>query len=175
MSVSLVGRLCLTFALSVAAAPLAAQSDSTRMPTFYVGGGVSQFDLSGTGTAPLFVANAAWELRRVFLLEAGTSVARLDQDVGTTTLLIPGGQVQAQGRIGNLRPYIGLGAGVALDVRDEAYGGWNTEPAVSASAGLRLWFKRWLALRAELRLQGIGTGFEGAVAEWHAGLTGRMK
>jgi hypothetical protein len=168
-------RLVVALSLAGVAAPSMAQSDSTRLPSLYTGGGVSQFDLSGTGTAALFVVRANWDWRRNVVLEVGGGMARLDQDVGRTTLLVPEGQVQAQAHLGNWRPYIGVGAGVAFDVRNEAIGGWNTEPTVSASVGTRLWFRRWLALRAELRLRGIGSGFEGAAAEWTGGLQWRFK
>ena len=162
-------------ALCIAAAPLDAQSDSTRPPSFYVGGGVSQFDLSGTGSAPLFVARAGWDWRRNLVLEVGASISRLDQDIATTTLLIPDAQIQAQAHVGNWRPYFGLGGGIAIDARNEALGGWDTEPVVSASAGARVWFRRWLAARGELRVHGIGSGFEGAAAEWSGGIQWRFK
>ena len=162
-------------ALCIGAASLDAQTDSTRLPSFHVGGGVSQFDLSGTGSAPLFVARAGWDWRRNLVLEVGASVSRLDQDFATTTLIIPDAQIQAQAHVGNWRPYFGLGGGIAIDARNEALGGWNTEPVVSASAGARVWFRRWLAARGELRVHGIGSGFEGAAAEWSGGLQWRFK
>ena len=162
-------------ALCIGAAALGAQADSTRLPSFYVGGGVSQFDLSGTGSAPTFVARAGWDWRRNLVLEVGASISRLDQDFATTTLLIPDAQIQAQAHVGNWRPYFGLGGGIAIDARNEALGGWNIEPAVSASAGARVWFRRWLAARGELRVHGIGSGFEGAAAEWTGGLQWRFK
>jgi hypothetical protein len=170
---SAIGAVVLATFLFVPAAQ--GQSDSTRMPSFYVGGGVSQYDLSGTGTAPAFAARAAWDWRRNFVLEAGASITRTNLSDGLPMLVIPDAQIQAQARIGNWRPYVGVGAGVAIGTSSGVAGGWSTEPVASASGGVRVWFRRWLAARAELRVHGIGTGFEGATAEWTGGLQWRLK
>ena len=157
------------------ASPLSAQTDSLRGAAVYVGGGVSQYDLSGTGTAGLFAVRVDWAVIRPFILtEIGASVARVTQSGDESWLMVPEAQIQGQLTRGNFRPYLGVGLGVSIDARSENFGGVDTEPTLSAAAGFRLWFKRRVGARAELRVRGIGERFQGSTAEWSGGITWRM-
>jgi hypothetical protein len=162
-------------ALCIAAATLEAQADSTRPPSFYVGGGISEFDFSGTGTTPALAVRASWDWRRYFVVEVGTSIARIEEDFGTHTLVIPDVQLQAQLPAGNWRPYAGVGAGIAMGAPSGLMGAYRVDPALSTSAGVRVWFRRWLAARGELRVHGFGSRFQSAAAEWTGGLQWRFK
>jgi hypothetical protein len=150
-----------------------AQPGTRARPSVSASAGVSQYDLSGTGTAPMGALRADYPLDHVLLVEGGVSVARPDQQFGqTTTFVVPevGLQLQLPRR---LAPYLGIGAGAAIDFRGDASGGTQSDPTVSGAAGLRAWLTDQVGLRGELRVRGIGTGFEGAAAEWTFGVSWR--
>ena len=99
--------------------------------------------------------------------------ARPEQQFGaTSTLVIPeiGVQLQLPRR---LAPYLGVGVGSALDFRGRANGGTRRDLTTSGAVGVRGWLSDRLALRGELRVRGVGTGFEGSAAEWTAGASWR--
>jgi hypothetical protein len=108
------------------------------------------------------------------LWEGGVGVSFPDQQFGdTTTFVVPEAQVQLQ-YPARLAPYLGVGAGLALDVRGEEDGGTQTEPTFSAAGGARVAMTEQLGLRAELRVRGIGTNFSGTTAEFTAGVGWRF-
>jgi hypothetical protein len=161
-------------AIALAAAPAAAQSPRALRPAVSVSAGVSQFDLSGTGTAPLVALRGDYPLLRALLVEAGVSVARPEQQFGgTTTFVIPEVALQLQ-LPRRVAPYLGLGLGEAFDFRPERAGGLRNDVTVSGAAGVRAWLTEQVGLRGELRVRGIGTGFEGSTAEWTLGGAWRM-
>jgi hypothetical protein len=155
--------------LAAAAAPAHAQIGAPARPSLSIAGGISQFDLSGTGTAPVVTARVDYPLGRVLLAEGGVAVARPDQQFGSrTTLVVPevGLQLQYPARVA---PYLGVGVGSALDFRRERDGGTVGDPTVSGAAGVRAWVTDRLGLRGELRVRGIGRNFAGSTAEWTVG------
>jgi hypothetical protein len=156
-------------AAAAAPAHAHAQAGASTRPSIAVGAGVSQFDLSGTGTAPVFTARVDYPLGRVLLAEGGVAVARPDQQFGdTTTFVVPevGVQIQLPRRVA---PYLGVGVGAALDFRRERDGGTVSDPTFSGAAGVRAWLTERVGLRGELRVRGIGTRFTGSAAEWTGG------
>jgi hypothetical protein len=136
--------------------------------------GVSEFDLSGTGTSFTAAARLDGEVTELLILEGSVGVSFPDQQFGdTTTFVVPEVQVQVQWPA-RLAPYLGVGAGVAMDFRNEQDGGTQTWPTFSASGGARLAVAQGLGLRAELRVRGVEEDFAGSAAEFTAGLSWRF-
>jgi hypothetical protein len=168
----------LAAALLVALPAASAEAQSRIRPAYTLSAGLSQFDLSGTGDAATFALRADVPLAPAVLLEGGVGVTRPPQDLGpagrphTTTLVVPeiGLQLQLPRRIA---PYLGIASGAAIDLRGSEWGGTRSDYTLSGAAGLRAWMSDQVALRGELRLRGIGTGFEGAAAEWTLGVSWR--
>lgn len=134
--------------------------------TVSVVGGVSQFDLSGTGTTGVIGVRGDLAARRWLLLEGGLTVFRPNEQFDQRrTYVIPEVQVQAQVPHHRVRPYLGLGVGSLLASRD-----LSPQRALSGALGTRVLLRdARVNLRAELRVRGIGEGFSGAVAEWTLG------
>jgi hypothetical protein len=121
---------------------------------------------------PMVAFRADFPLGRALLAEGGFGVARPESGSGSrATLLTPEAQLQAQLRLGRVLPYIGLGGGAA--VASEA-GNIDSEVTASAAGGFRAWLTPRAGIRAELRVRGIGSGFEGAAAEWTVGFGWRF-
>jgi hypothetical protein len=136
--------------------------------------GVSEFDLSGTGDAFTAAARLDGEIRPALLWEGSLGFTFVAQQFGdTTTFVVSEAQVQLQWPA-RLAPYIGVGAGLALDFRDEEDGGTQTDPTFSGAVGARFDLTEALGLRAELRLRGVGDSFQGSTAELTAGVGWRF-
>jgi hypothetical protein len=136
-----------------------------------VSAGVSQYDLSGTGNAVHGAVRMLRPIGSAVLFEAGSGITRIAPSTGESSwLLIPEVQLQAQLVSGRFAPYVGAGGGAAL-----AFGGGDSdaELTLSVGAGVRVAVAPAIALGAELRVRGIGTGFEGSTAEWTAGVAWR--
>lgn len=129
-------------------------------------GGVSQFDLSGTGTTGVLGLRGELSAKRWLVFEAGLTAFRPDEQFGQQrTYVIPEIQVQAQVPSRSFRPYVGLGVGSLL-----ASGNSDARRALSAAAGTRIVIPETrFNVRAELRVRGIGESFSGAIAEWTVG------
>jgi hypothetical protein len=154
---------------------VSAQSSLPPRPAVSIGAGVSQFDLAGTGTAPMGAVRADFPLGRLFMLEGGVGFARPEQQFGArTSFVVPEIQLQVQLPMGPVMPYLGAGGGIAMDFRPDQAGGLESDITLSAAAGLRWWVTPRLGTRAELRLRGVGNRFTGSAAEWTAGLTWRL-
>ncbi len=164
--------LGLAAGLAAAAGAAAAQPPSAPAPAPWRYGaslvaGVSQYDLSGTGTTAVLGMRLDAELRRWLVAEAALGFFRPEEQVGERTrYTLPEAQLQVQwpGRV--VRPYLGAGGGYLL--ADGARGGRGT---ASAAGGARIALPgpRFDA-RGELRVRGVGSGFSGAAAEWVVGL-----
>jgi hypothetical protein len=161
-------------ALLLCSTPLGAQS-VPMIPTLTLSGGVMQYDLSGTGDEMMYAARVEAPYSRLLILEGGIAGARLKQQFGdTTTFIVVDGQAQLQWPLRVVRPYIGAGAGMSIDARDDEDGGTDTDIALSAAVGARAPLRDRLGMRAELRVRGIGTNFSGSTAEWTLGLSWRL-
>lgn len=141
----------------------------------FLGYGISQFDLSGTGSSRLWAIRVDRTFGRFLVAEAGASMMRPALQSGDTTkFIVPELQLQVQLPIARVAPYIGAGIGAAIHIADDRVGGVDRDPAFSVAAGSRLWITRRLGLRAELRLRGIETRFTGSTADWVAGASWRF-
>ena len=153
--------------IALAVLPEPAQAQIRR--TVGVSVGAMQFDLSGTGTAPAAALRFTLPLSRVVLFEAGTLVARPEQQFGsTTTFIVPEAAIQFQVPR-RIAPYLGIGTGWAVDLRGDNQGGAVSRVTFSGAAGLRAAVSENAGITGELRVRGIGTGFGGSTAEWMVG------
>ena len=155
-----------------------AVSRDTRIKTVSLIAGVSQFDLSGTGTAALIGARADMELNRWFLGEVGfTTMRPLEQFGQRATYALPELQLQVQLPFSVVRPYVGAGVGFATAFAQGA-GAATTGTvavAVAVAGGLRVVLPGTRTIvRTELRVRGLGTSFSGSMADWAVGLGRRF-
>lgn len=171
-SILVLGSVLLT-AVSVGAQENGTAPAESHNKTISLIAGASQFDLSGTGTTALIGARADMDLNRWLVGEAGFSAMRpLEQSGQRTTYILPEVQIQAQLPLGAVRPYIGVGPGFAFVQRS---GGSETTGTVAAAGGLRMLLPGIsTALRAELRVRGVGSSFSGSMAEWTLGVGRRF-
>ena len=155
------------------AIPVGAQT-GTREVSFAVG--VSQFDASGTGTAPMAAIRGALLVGRWMLSEISLSYASLDEQFSTTNTRVGVGEAQLQAQLPatRIRPYLGLGGGW-LHYFNNAAGRSATTPTISGSVGLRVPVTSAVLFRGELRLRswksgGTSSGFHNNAAEFTAGM-----
>ena len=140
-----------------------------------IAGGASQFDASGTGTAPLAAIRAVTPLVRQWMLgEISLSYASLDEQFSTanTRVGVAEGQLQAQLNAARVRPYVGVGGGW-LHYFNNSVGRPPTGSTVSGSGGLRIPVSSALLLRGELRFRiwkSWDEDFVNSAAEWTFGM-----
>ena len=153
-------------------------SDATNAfgarPALSLSAGVSQFDLSGTGTTSIVALRGEYPLVPALLIEGGVTIARPQQAFSDRgTLLMPELQLQLQ-LPRRVAPFIGLGTGFAHDGVVARYGGDANRITLSGTAGLRAAITRQVGLRAELRVREFGTEFNGTTADWTLGAAWRF-
>jgi hypothetical protein len=142
-----------------------------RYVTLTAAAGVSQWDLSGTGSSVLLAVRADRPLGPLWLLGEGSlSTFRTDEQGGSVSYIVPEVQLQLQVPRA-IAPYLGFGAGAfRRDGADAA----NVDQSVlttSGAVGIRLWgLIPRAVLRAELRVRGVGEHFTGSAAEWTGGV-----
>lgn len=140
-----------------------------RHATVTAVGGVTQWDLSGTGSSIILGARLDRQLGASWLLgEASLTTFRPEEQRGSSTYLIPEVQLQLQVPRA-IAPYIG--AGVGSFTRVTGGPGRQSELTASGAVGVRLWgLIPRAVLRGELRVRGIGERFTGSAAEWTGGI-----
>ena len=162
--------------LALAAHSASAQSATTPAPqtSRYAAGlvaGVSQFDLSGTGTTVLVGARFAADLQRWLVAEAALQSIQPEEQFGVSArYTIPEVQLQLQypGRV--VRPYLGVGGGYVF-----ASDGREKQGTGSGAVGLGIGPpSARLDVLTELRVRGIGRSFGGSTAEWTLGVVHRF-
>jgi hypothetical protein len=150
------------------AAPAQADAQLVPVPHFSIMGGVSQFDLSGTGTAPFGAIRVDVPLL-VVIAEGSLGVFRPKEQSGTSTYIIPEAQLQWQILPFLVKPYVGIGGGLFKAVSGPSSA---SEITASASAGVRVSVPLIGAgVRGEVRVRGIGSSFGGSAAEWTLGVS----
>ena len=159
--------LAIVAALSALPSPRAAAQ--LPIPSVSLMGGVSQWDLSGTGSSPF--ASLRVDLPLLFVIGEGSVGAfRAKEQAGTSTYVIPEVQLQWQLLPLLVKPYVGIGGGYFRAISGPAQHG--SEFTGSASAGVRVGIPLLGAgLRAEVRARGIGSGFSGSAVEYTAGVS----
>jgi hypothetical protein len=163
-------RQSFLIAFLVALASATRVSAQLPIPTFGLAGGVSHFDLSGTGSAP--IASLRLDLPLFPLIaEASLSAFRpMEQNGVQRSYIIPEAQLQYQLFPMFIRPYVGVGAGYfrAITGPDPH----RNDVTYSASAGIRAGFPTLpFSVRTEFRVRGIGSGFAGSATEWTIGIS----
>jgi len=160
-----------SLALASVGLTLAAVSASAQLPlpSFAVVGGVSHFDLSGTGTTAIGALRAEIPLLSL-VAEGSFGVMRPKEQDGTRTYIIPEAQLQYQILPILVRPYIGVGGGLfkAVSGPDPHNSDFTASAAVGVRATLPL---TGFGLRAEARVRGIGSGFGGSSTELTVGVS----
>jgi hypothetical protein len=168
-------KLATMAAAAVVTLPAAgtAQSVSRQSPALSISAGIFHYDLSGVATTPMVALRADFPLGRVMLLEGGFGVARPEatSSGARSTMLTPEAQLQFQLPLRRVQPYLGVGGGAAIAARA---GDVESSVTASAAGGVRAWLTPRTGVRAELRVRGIGSGFEGASDEWTVGFAWRF-
>ena len=146
------------------ARPLHAQ---LPIPAFSIAGGVSTY---GTGTSPLGVVRVDIPLLSI-VAEGSLAAFRVKEEADVhRTYIIPEAQLQYQLFPILVRPYIGVGAGLfkAVSGPDPH----RSDFTLSASAGVRVGIPLTpIAARGEVRVRGIGSGFDASATEWTLGVS----
>ncbi len=160
--------LLASLVLAVGPGPLRAQVGPER-PTLTIMAGPSQYDLSGTGTAPFAGVAVAIPLGRFLLLEPALSVMQYNADFGLHVRhVFPEAQVQAQLPLaGGAAPYLGIGAGRTFVFES---GDHFSALTLSAAGGIRIPLSPAWGVRGELRVRAVDPW--GAVtADWGLGIS----
>ena len=169
-------RLAATLLLSaIVTLPTHRAAAQLPIPSLSIVGGVSRYNLSGTGTAPFGAVRL--DIPLLFVIAEGSlGVLRTNGDVASRTYVIPEVQLQWQLLPFLVKPYVGLGGGLFRTVSGTGTGTGTgssaSEITASASAGVRLGIPLIGAgLRAEVRIRGIGSSFSGRATEWTLGVS----
>ena len=162
----------LVFSFALAAAPSSAIAQGGRAPTeTALILGPSPYDLSGTGTG--FAVNAGIAvpvLRQVLILEPSLGIFTYSSQFGNRThWLFPELSLQAQARLGGVRPYLGggMGAGTA-----GLSGPARWQITLHGVAGMRVHLGGRWGVRGEMRLRSVDP-FHGNTVDLGIGVTRR--
>jgi hypothetical protein len=160
-------------AIFLAPSSLLAQDPAPRHLTSSIG--LLQYDFAGAGFAPMLAVRGTMPISSVLILEAGVLGARPQTQLGQSrTFLVPEAQIHLAIPFSDFIPYMGLGTGVAIDLRDAASGGSRTDLTISGSLGLRAWLGERAGVHVEYRGRGIGVDFDGSSSEYTAGMIWRI-
>src|SRR5687768_17131894 len=164
----------LSFALfTIAAGSIPAFAQSERETSLILGGGVMNFDLSGTGTVPAFTARVSRELGANFVLEGGFTFAKPDQQFGDSTLIAPEAQLQYRFQAGRFTPYLGAGIGVTRESSDGlSETDWTS--TISFAGGTRVSINDRVGVFGELRIRGYEWDFVGTMTDVVGGVVVRL-
>jgi hypothetical protein len=129
--------------------------------------GASQYDLGGTGTAPIVALRWEMCLGRALILEPGIARSRY----GSTTRWFPEATVQVQVP-GRVQPFVGAGVGVSFASNAS---GSSSDLTLLALAGVRVpVVDRW-TVRAELRYREVHPWYMPPdFADWVGGVSYRL-
>lgn len=145
---SLLGRGAAAVLFAVASSTTLAQSG----PVITLVAGAMQYDLRGTGTAPLLGVRVDVPGTRLIIFEPGLTYSWYVDGADRVSWLIPEAQVQFQASLARVRPYVGFGGGVAWskDAEDN-----RSEAMLSLALGTRFGSVVGWGGRGELRLRSI--------------------
>lgn len=162
-------------AIAILVAPAPASAQIMAPPTHVsVNTGLFQFSLTGNGYAPMVAVRATTPIASVLMVEGSVLAARPGQQFATTTFLVPEAQIQLVLPFEAFIPYMGLGAGAAVDLRDGSSGGLETDLTISGSLGVKSWLQSNLGVQGEVRLRGVDASFTGSSSEYTLGLIWRI-
>lgn len=133
--------------------------------------GASQYDLSGTGTAPFASFRLNIPVGRNLVLEPALGFLSYEAQSGRRYHhILPEIQIQAQAYGARVRPYLGVGFGASWAVRPQEDQG---DPTLSGAGGLRVILGTEWMLRGELRVRIIDP-WGATTADWGLGLSRRF-
>jgi outer membrane protein W len=157
--------------IGAGAVPGFAQAE--RETSLLLGGGVMNFDLSGTGTTAAFTARVSREIGANFVFEGGVLFARPEQQFGDSTLVVPEVQLQYHFRAGRFTPYLGAGVGIAF-VRDDVILTDSRRSTVAFAGGTRVSLNDRAGLFGEFRVRGFDWDFVGTSTDVVGGVVVRL-
>lgn len=156
-----------TLAVLSVAPCASAQSPSRFRSAVGLSGGVAQFDMSGTGTAPFGALRLEHEFTSWLVADGALGVLRPEEQLAQRRVyLVPEAQLQVQHAFGGVRPYLGAGIGMLKSVS----GSDRTYAIFSGATGARVAVSNSVDLRGELRV----TGQSATLAQWTLGLSRRF-
>jgi hypothetical protein len=159
--------------LAAAAVPVDGQSP-VRRPGVAVTGGISQYDLSGTGTRKFAAMRVQVPVLSHLVIEPGLGFMDYriqgQRPAPRARLWFPEVQVQAEAQLGPVRPYLGAGGGLAVE---SLLGERGTEPTLSAAGGARIDLPGNWGLEGELRIRAIDP-WTGTTADWGISVITRL-
>lgn len=139
--------------------------------------GRADWDLNGTGHDVVYGLRVGAPINRNIGWEINVSYFHPDQNAGPSHFFIPELQLQLRHTWNRFTPFLGVGAGAAIDKpEDRRILGVDqdipaeTDFAPSFSLGARYQLLDGLSLQAEGRLHGIEADFDGTVTELTGGL-----
>ncbi|HEY3592898.1 MAG TPA: hypothetical protein VGL13_03450 [Polyangiaceae bacterium] len=139
------------------------------LPQFSVVGGVSHFDLSGTGSTPIGELRVNIPLLALSA-EGSFGVMRPSEDNGTHTYIVPEAQLQYPFLPLLVKPYVGVGGGYFKSVSGPEPR--NSAGTFSVSAGVRIAPPLiGIGLRGEVRYRGIGSNVGSSTTDFTVGIS----
>ncbi len=131
--------------------------------------GPSPYDLSGTGTGfAAMLGFTSHVTRRVLILEPTIGYFTYRTQFGRRShWLFPELSLQAEARVGTVRPYVGGGLGAGYNSLDAPN---RVAFTLHAAGGMRMTLSRDWGARAELRLRSVDP-FDGHTADIVLGVT----
>jgi hypothetical protein len=170
----LVGILSICLAAAAPAHAQAFGAQDGRRPAFAIVGGAVQYDLAGTGTRGFGGVRAQVPVMRHFVVEPGVTYMnyRLQGILQgpRVAMWFPEVQLQAELPLATVRPYLGVGAGIALtSVLDER----EVDATASVAGGARVALPGGWGIGGELRVRAVDP-FAGTTAEWGVVLSRRL-
>lgn len=167
-------RVLPSVVLLLAAAALTPAQAQTA-PAVSVHAGNLEYDLSGVTTVRHFAVRGEVPLAPMILMEGSLGYSRFGAGPEEhTPVITPEAQLHLQWPLGRVAPYLGAGAGALVAFASEVQPARDAELSLSAAGGVRIQLVDRLGARAELRVRGVGTRFEGSTSEWTAGLSWRL-
>jgi hypothetical protein len=139
------------------------------VPSFSIVGGVSHFDLAGSGSTPI------GELRvnipiLALSAEGSFGVMRPTEDNGAHTYIVPEAQLQYPFLPFLVKPYVGFGGGWFHPVTGSEPR--NSAGTFSVSAGVRIAPPLiGIGLRGEIRYRGVGSGVSSSTTDFTLGIS----
>jgi hypothetical protein len=133
--------------------------------------GPSPYDLSGTGTGLAAGLRVDWQPLRWLVVEPGLGFFSYNSQFDDrTSLLFPELSLQAQARLGAVRPFLGVGGGGAVPVS----GGGETVATLHAVGGVRAALGNDWGASGEWRIRAVRP-WTGNTADVLIGLSRRLR
>jgi hypothetical protein len=158
--------LVTTACAAILALPAGAAAQVPAGPVLSATAGVMQYDLAGTGSRAFAGARAQIPLTALLLVDLGAIYINYrphgEAEAPRSHIWFPEVQLQVVTAFGAVRPYLGAGAGVALEsVAGERF----TEATLSGAVGARLPIMDRIVGGAEVRIRAVNP-FVGTTADF---------